>query len=338
MPEMLAKHKIAQFLRSRNLSTAEDAHWTIRRLTGGVSGVLFSAYDGANSFVVKQSLGALAVDEPWLAPRDRILTEARVLDIIAGVVPDHCPTILDIDDHSLTITLEHAPVGWSDLKTELLGGHIDLSLTRRLGSTLGAIHVATIGNDWSLPPDDGASGFVSLRIDPFHKEVAKRHPDIASTVLRVAERTMATRTCLVHGDFSPKNILVGPHRFGNRSFWIIDGEVGHRGDPTFDVAFYLAHLMLKRIGMVAMGVELCAAAAAFMAGYVAVAPPPVTEILAQQLGCLVMSRVSGRSPVNYLSPDQLTTAISAGKELILNPHRFDAMNPLIHMPATWEKK
>ena len=58
----------------------------------------------------------------------------------------------------------------------------------------------------------------------------------------LAERTAQTRIALVHGDVSPKNILVGPD-----APVLLDAECAWYGDPAFDIAFCLNHLLLKAV-------------------------------------------------------------------------------------------
>jgi 5-methylthioribose kinase len=330
--------EVPAFLRARALSAAADNRWTVTQLTGGVSGSVFSAFDGSQRFVVKQSLGKLAVTDDWTAPRERILNEARVLQIVGDTVPDHSPTVLDVDEASLTITMEHAPEGWSDWKSELLAGAVDTRLAADLGRSLGSIHASTASRTWHVAPDDGASVFLALRIEPFHYTIADRMPELADSVLEVAARTLARRECLVHGDFSPKNILVAPktHAEG-RGFWIIDDEVGHRGDPTFDVAFLMSHLALKsiRAGQLASS-DLSDAGVSFLAGYAEKANVPKWQELAQQIGCMMLGRIVGRSPVNYLNDNQRRLAVNAGTKLLLNPDQFDPSEPFSRMEPDTE--
>ena len=48
--------------------------------------------------------------------------------------------------------------------------------------------------------------------------------------------------CLVHGDYAPKNILLG-----RDGAWILDAEVAHVGNPVFDLAFFLAFPLLTAV-------------------------------------------------------------------------------------------
>ncbi|MFV0374825.1 phosphotransferase family protein [Microbacterium sp.] len=329
MATSLAMTTVPGFLRKRGLSNAAGPNWKVAQLTGGVSGIVFSADDGQRAFVVKQSLDRLAVEDEWTAPRERILNEARVLDLIAGVVPAHSPQLIDVDDATLTLTMEQAPSGWSDWKSELLSGEVDTTLASDLGKVLGTIHSATAKGDWSLPPDDGIAGFNALRIEPFHRTVAARLPEHAGQILSIAARVLSRATCLVHGDFSPKNILIAPRATGSRRFWLIDDEVGHRGDPVFDLAFFLSHLALKRIRAIA-AIRPCfdEAGASFLRGYRSTGMDVDSDDLSEQIGCLVLARVLGRSQVGYLDETERRHALTVGAGLLSAAGAYSLDRPL----------
>ena len=126
----------------------------------------------------------------------------------------------------------------------------------------------------------------------------------------------ARRICLVHGDYSPKNVLIG------QGLWVIDFEVAHFGDPAFDVAFMLNHLLLKRLhlGGPGAGIENCVRG--FWNGYRSavsnVLLPDLRYVLGH-VGCLMIARVDGKSPAEYLSPDERDAARAAGSQLLLEP-------------------
>ena len=90
------------------------------------------------------------------------------------------------------------------------------------------------------------------------------------------------------GDWSPKNLLVYPD-----SVLALDFEVAHCGDPAFDVAFLLSHLVMKSVHLPQHQLQLRQAADAFLAGYGAI--PPDAHVTAE-LGCLLLARVDGKSP------------------------------------------
>ncbi len=74
--------------------------------------------------------------------------------------------------------------------------------------------------------------FYALRIEPYLVAPTRRHPDLAGTLARLAHATARTRLALVHGDVSPKNILIG-----RRGPVFLDAECAWYGDPAFDLAF-----------------------------------------------------------------------------------------------------
>src|SRR6516162_10852304 len=82
--------------------------------------------------------------------------------------------------------------------------------------------------------------FHAIRLEPYLLATAQAHPDRAAALEKLAETTMRTKLTLVHGDVSPKNILVGP-----QGPVFIDAECAWFGDPAFDLAFCLNHMLLK---------------------------------------------------------------------------------------------
>ena len=88
--------------------------------------------------------------------------------------------------------------------------------------------------------------FDELRLDPYYRTIARAHPEIAPRIaaLIAAMDVPPDERTLVLGDFSPKNILV--HSEG---LLLLDFECAHGGDATFDLGFFLSHLILKTIHM-----------------------------------------------------------------------------------------
>lgn len=167
---------------------------------------------------------------------------------------------------------------------------------RRRGGLAGRLHDATAGGCLPARFDD-EEAFRQLRVAPYYEAAAARHPDLAPCIGALAERMLATRRCLVHGDLSPKNVLVGEGRV-----WLLDFEVAHLGDPVFDLAFMLNHLMLKAFHRPDATEGYVACADAFAESYAAVARPllPPEGYLVAHLGVLMLARIDGKSPVEYL--------------------------------------
>jgi 5-methylthioribose kinase len=146
----------------------------------------------------------------------------------------------------------------------------------------------------------------------------RRRPELAEPVGEVVEQMLATTSCLVHGDFSPKNVLVGPEA----SLWVLDFEVAHVGDPAFDLGFMLNHLLLKSIHRPADAERYYGCARAFLTAYADGLPgellPPLPYLLAH-VGCLALARVDGKSPAEYLTDGEREIARRVGEELLTSP-------------------
>jgi 5-methylthioribose kinase len=311
--ELLDVESVVPYLRSRGLLHGSA---TARTLAGGVSNVVLAVSDDSRSLVLKQSLEKLRVADDWIAPRRRILSEAAALGVVAGLTPNVTPEVVDVDGDRMTLTMLRAPEEWRDWKTDLMQGRIDPVVARRLGELLGVWHSST-GDASALPAvlREDAEAFEQLRLDPYFEAVALRAPEVAVRVRGVAERLRQTRRCLVHGDFSPKNILSGE----DGRCWVIDFEVAHFGDPAFDVAFLLSHLLLKSLHRPELADEYGSAGAVFLAAYELTGPVIPFERVSDQLACLLLARVRGKSPVEYLDDNGRNEAWRLGTGLLDSP-------------------
>jgi aminoglycoside phosphotransferase (APT) family kinase protein len=157
------------------------------------------------------------------------------------------------------------------------------------------------------------------RVDPYHRTAAERNPDLADAVLDEVDRLLDTRRALVLGDWSPKNLLTYPNRV-----LALDFEVAHWGDPAFDVAFLLTHLVLKGVRRPQDRPALRAAASAFIDAYMSAAgaiAPDDGDVIAE-LGCLLLARVDGKSPAEYLTGEIATGRVRVmARDLLLGGGR-----------------
>ena len=269
-------------------------------LAGGVSNDVFAAQVGTRRFVIKRALSTLRVAERWDASPERSFTEAAAIVWAGEVLPDRVPQILAVDRERNVIVETFAPDGMENWKQLLLGGEIRPEVGAQLGGALA---------DWQrasfLDPvvadrfaDDEAFG--QLRVQPFYVAAAARNPEVGRQIAGLVETMSRTRTVLVHGDYSPKNVLTG-----DAGLWVIDWEVAHRGDPAFDVAFLLHHLLCKAIASPDRSAELERTAEAFVGAYLPDAPARFApSYLAAHVAALLLARIDGKSPVEYLSSAQ----------------------------------
>ena len=292
-------------------------------LDWGVSNVVLAVEAEGFAAVVKQALPRLRVEDEWLAKRERTLTEAAALQLAAEIVPGSTPEVLDVDEEACAIAIARAPDGWRNWKELLLGGDADTAVARRLGELLRAWQAATHRDSGIAARFADIEAFEQLRVDPYHRAVMRRWPSLAGPVGAYAEELLNTRVCLVHGDFSPKNVLIGPE-----GLWVIDFEVAHVGDPVFDPAFMLNHLMLKAIHRPEDAATYRACAEAFDESYENGLPwelVPDPGLLTGHIGCLMLARVDGKSPAEYLTePQRLLARVHATRLVTDPPPTLDA--------------
>ncbi len=159
------------------------------------------------------------------------------------------------------------------------------------------------------------------------------HPDLASALHRLVECTAAARLALVHGDVSPKNILVGPD-----GPVLLDAECAWYGDPAFDLAFCLNHLLLKCLWRPAAQASFLACFAALANTYLAAVawePPARLEARAAALlPGLLLARIDGKSPVEYVTADTDRARVRrVAAELIRRP-----VPRLAQLCAAWHEE
>jgi aminoglycoside phosphotransferase (APT) family kinase protein len=213
--------------------------------------------------------------------------------------------------------MEAAPLGSVTWKEQLLAGEIDLGIATTVGVMLARIHESTRRREDILAEFDDRSVFFDLRLEPFLLALGRRHPDLAGRMDAMVTHLRDAAICLVHGDFSPKNLLISP----DGRVLLIDHEVAHWGDPQFDLAFFLPHLTIKALREAADGPAVLRALRAFLAAYAEASSE--WEALSRRTSPLVaamtLARIDGKSPVEYLHDVERSRIRELMKALVLDP-------------------
>ena len=294
-----AEPAFERFLHLHGLAKeGEQAFWT--PLAGGVSSDIWRVDLPGRTICVKRALPKLRVGADWYAPVSRNQYEWEWLRLAAGIVPRSVPTPLAHDPQLGLFAMAFLPGDAYPLwKQQLLAGRIDVGTAARVGQLLATLHNATAGRAEVASAFDTLENFHALRLEPYLLATAARHPDLRPALTSLAERTGQAKIALVHGDASPKNILVGPE-----GPVLLDAECAWFGDPAFDIAFCLNHLLLKSALMPQHLDELVRAFEAMAASYLGqVRFEPRTELEARTaslLPGLTLARIDGKSPVEYL--------------------------------------
>jgi tRNA A-37 threonylcarbamoyl transferase component Bud32 len=273
-------------------------------LTGGVSSDIWRIDTARGPLCVKRALAKLRVAADWQAPIARNVYEARWLQVANDAAPGATPRLLGQHGRLAVVAMEYLAPGEHRLwKEELRRGHTDVATAREIGATLARIHAFTAARRDLASQFDSDAIFFAIRLEPYLLATAERHPDLADALGALVERTRTHRVALVHGDVSPKNILVGAH-----GPVFLDAECAWWGDPAFDLAFCLNHLLLKCLWTPAARAGLLAcfdALAQAHLGGVGWEPRDALERRAATLlPALLLARVDGKSPVEYLSDER----------------------------------
>jgi aminoglycoside phosphotransferase (APT) family kinase protein len=274
------------------------------RLTGGVSSDIWLVETAQGRLCVKRALSKLRVQADWYAPIERNAFEAEWMRRAAAVVPDAVPALLGQDEGAGVLVMAYlAPEQYRLWKSELRDGRADPEVAGEVGTRLVRIHAATAGDPEVARIFGTDRIFYDIRLEPYLVATARKHPDRAEALSAIVEETTATRRCLVHGDVSPKNILIGP-----RGPVFLDAECAWYGDPAFDLAFCLNHLLLKCLWAPEAAPAFLECFDALASSYrQSVAWEPAAELearAARLLPGLFLGRVDGKSPVEYLTEER----------------------------------
>ena len=280
---------------------------TMTVLKGGVSNrtVLLERPEG-EAWVLKQALAKLRVAVDWFSSPERIHYEALGMQALARYAPPGSITPLVFEDETEHVLAMQAVLQpHENWKTVLLQGDVKREHVAQFAVLLGQVHRnAFLANERSgevAAMFADRQYFENLRLEPYYLYAAEGVPEAADFLHALVEDTRRRLLTLVHGDYSPKNVLV----YQNKLI-LLDHEVIHFGDPAFDLGFSMTHLLSKAHHLPDSRKVFAQAALDFWEHYqstlgdVPFAGALEPYAVRHTLGCL-LARVAGRSPLEYLS-------------------------------------
>ena len=244
------------------LKEGADVNFSV--LTGGVSNKTILMNGEGKGIVFKQALEKLRVQVDWFSDPSRILREAEAIRKLGSLCEKgSVPELLFLNEEDFILGMEAIPSPHENFKDVLLSGNINLDYVSQFGELLGTIHSKSFLNN-SEPEGVLASKdfFISLRIEPYYEYTKEQVPQAANFLTSLIDDCLGATLCLVHGDYSPKNILIQ-----NEKIILLDHEVAHYGDPAFDIGFALTHLLSKASHLVTYREQCLSAAKLFVEQY-----------------------------------------------------------------------
>jgi tRNA A-37 threonylcarbamoyl transferase component Bud32 len=275
----------------------------ITPLTGGVSSDICLIIDKKNRFVFKQAREKLIVKDEWHADVSRNVTEQNFIDYMQTHIPGSVPKMLYRDEDRGFFIMEYLGDPFKNWKNQLLKGQWDPQTVSIASDLLSKIHRLSYDDKSVKGLFDTTNNFLNLRIEPYLITTGNRHPSLKKEFYNEADRLLICREALVHGDFSPKNIMVK-----SDTIKLLDHEVAWYGDPAFDLAFFLNHLYLKTLyhhnSMDQLPDLPEIAWNVYSKNTGSKSMIPIGKRFGKLLLMLMLARVDGKSPVDYLSDNQ----------------------------------
>lgn len=294
---------VQDFLRRYGLLDVGEAA-QLTPLTGGVSSDLWKVDLPGRTLCVKGALAQLKVERQWRAPTSRNRVEYQWLRFAAAVAPGQVPRVLAHDERAGLFAMQYLPPRDHPVwKAQLLAGTVRPQDAEAVGDLVGRLHAASAADPATRVTFATDENFDALRIDPYYRVTARANSDLAARIYELADRTAGTHLAVVHGDVSPKNILLGP-----RGPVLIDAECAWFGDPAFDLAFCLTHLLLKAVVLPTHSGDLHRSATALLEAHSRRIDWEPVEAFAARVAALLplfaLARIDGASPVEYLDAAQ----------------------------------
>lgn len=301
---------------------AADEQPALTMLAGGVSNrTMLVQRENGEGWVVKQALAKLRVAVDWFSSPERIHVEARGLEVLAPLCPPgSVPRLIFEDLPNFIMAMEAVPQPHANWKQMLLAGDLQADHIAQFARLLATIHRETGLRRAALMADFGDRSFYeSLRLEAYYLYTGTQVPESAAFYAALVAETRARQDALVHGDYSPKNVLVH-----GGQLVLLDYEVAHLGEPAFDLGFSLTHLLSKAHHLPRRRADFAQAAADYWAIYrQALGAAPwagglEARAIRHTLGCL-LARVHGRSPLEYLSAGERARQRAAVLPLMAAP-------------------
>src|SRR6478735_1775179 len=192
---------------------------SLQPLEGGWSGETFLAEAGGDRTVVRVFAGL--GHSPEAAE-----IQAALLRLVRGLLP--VPEVLEVRRGSgempALLVTEFLP----GVRGDLLLPNLDDAGLRRAGESVGRV-AATLGGMPLLERGIFTDG--ELTVEPFDVELPASLGEVAPAAEALLDEE--TRTCLVHSDLNPTNLLLDPDTLEVTG--LLDWEFAHAGHPFTDL-------------------------------------------------------------------------------------------------------
>lgn len=314
---------VEYLVQNRRIKSAEPL---VEPMAGGISSDIFLIHDNGDKFVMKRALAQLRSKDAWFADVSRNRVEREYIEYVGSFLPAAVPRIIFNDDEGGFFAMEYFGSGFECWKNQLMEGKCDVAVTESIARSMATIHDHSWENEKIARQFATDANFYALRLESYLLTTGSRHPELDHFFQAEARRIAATKLSLMHGDFTPKNILVGPGREV-----VLDAEPACYGDPIFDAASVLNHLLLKALHFAPDSDPYVNLAAFFWSAYLRGMDRHKAGLEARLLHLqpmMLLARVDGKSPVEYLTDEEKKNLIrDFSRDALIHP--FDCFEDFL---------
>ena len=310
--------RCAALLETLGIASAHDIQ-SATPLTGGVASDIAVVKLADRAVCVKFALPKLRVAADWFAPVHRNAAEYAWLEVAAQIAPESAVEVYGLSEDLHGFAMEFLEPASNYLwKLALLREDEDKGEAAKVGDLIGRIHQVSAQPDFDSAYFQNRDDFRALRIEPYLTYLQSVYPELDNQLGSISNTLYETSKVLIHGDVSPKNIL-----FRSGSPIILDAECATMGDACFDVSFSLNHLILKAVHLPKSRQRLLQDALKLWEAYSAYidweSPEELESRICHLLPALMLARVDGKSPVEYLDEAHRVCVRQISRALIKHP-------------------
>ena len=299
-----------------------------KKLTGGVSSEVYHVRTNKNNYCIKRSLKRLLVKKKWIANTNRIKFEYLWLKHCQNILKRNIPNTYEFNDKKKYIVMEYLKTSqYKTLKQLYFKRIININTIKLISKHLYKIHSNSSNYKTKKTFEGNYKNFYDLRLDPYFNEVGRVYPKYKEYIKKINENYIKNSSTLVHGDFSPKNILVDKNKI-----IYLDAECCNFGDPVFDLVFFTNHLLIKSIFLRDKSQEFIKLYLSFYKEYLSNLSTKnfnsYIDRIIKMTPIMLLSRIDGKSPVEYIVKENIKNIIRK-KSFLLLDGKINSLNDII---------
>ena len=299
-----------------------------RKLAGGVSSEVYHVKTDKNDYCIKRSLKKLLVKKEWIVDTNRIKFEYYWLNHCRKILNKNIPKTYEFNNKKKYIVMEYLNNSkYKTLKELYFKKIINQNTTRLISKHLFKIHSKSNNYKTKKLFQGNSNNFNDLRLDPYFNEVGRVYPKYKKYIKILNKDYLINSKTLVHGDFSPKNILIGKNKIV-----YLDAECCNFGDPVFDLVFFSNHLLIKSIFIKDKSKEFIKSYITFYKEYLKNFNAKNYKLYINRIikmtPIMMLARIDGKSPVEYINSNKIKNTIR-NKSFLLLDNKINSLNDIV---------